>query len=179
MSPGGRPGLSSVTSESDLTRRGITPSRSSLPRSKRPPEMTLVSSSSPSSPGRLGPRANGAQEAGPEPDRAEGHSLRGSGCEHAPGPHPSGLFPQLPRRAHATGFKTQNIRDVKAEPHLCHSSLRPPPASAAPMNEERPQVTMHAGGQPGMAADGGGRDACGQTTGCRPQAHRGGGTVAH
>lgn len=47
------------------------------------------------------------------------------------------------------------------------------------MNEERLQVTMRAGGQPEMAADGGGRDACGQMTGCRPQAHCGGRTAAH
>ena len=94
--------------------------------------MALVSSGSPSSPGRLGPLANGVHDAGPEPDPAEGHSLRGSGCERAPGPHPSGLSPQLPRRAHTTGFKTHKTSET-----LKLSRISATVASALPQRLQR------------------------------------------
>lgn len=83
-------------------------------------------------PGRLGLRADGAHDAGPEPDRAERRGLRGSGCEHAPGPHPSGLSPRRPCRAHATGFKTR-----KTSTTLKLSSISATAASALPQRLQR------------------------------------------
>ena len=47
---GGKPGPSSVTSESDLTHRGIAPNGGSLPRGKCPREMTPSAAAAPCPP---------------------------------------------------------------------------------------------------------------------------------